>query len=61
VKQEVIDALIKDNRFLDETMPLSFYEEDQRRLSFKGASKVGDTGEGRNKGREDTCDQRTPF
>lgn len=42
VKQEVIDALIKDNRFLDETMPLSFYEKDQRRLSFKGASKVGD-------------------
>ncbi|KAM3569740.1 hypothetical protein VYU27_008173 [Nannochloropsis oceanica] len=40
VKQEVIDALIKDNRFLDETMPLSFYEEDQRRLSFKGASKM---------------------
>ena len=44
VKQEVIDALIKDNRFLNETVPLSFYEKDQRRLSFKGASKVSRAG-----------------
>jgi len=50
VKQEVIDALIKDNRFLNETVPLSFYEKDQRRLSFKGASKVRK--EGREGGRE---------
>ena len=40
VKQGVIDALAKDNRLLDDTVPLCFFEPDQRRLSFRGASKV---------------------
>lgn len=44
MKQEVLDALIKDNRLVRGTVPLEFYEKDQRRLSFKGASKVGEGG-----------------
>ena len=40
MKQEVLDALIRDNRLMNETVPLSFYEKDQTRLSFRGASKV---------------------
>lgn len=40
VKQGVIDALARDNRLVDGTLPLFFFEADQRRLSFKGASKV---------------------
>lgn len=40
MKQGVIDALSKDNRLVDDTLPLFFFEADQRRLSFKGAAKV---------------------
>lgn len=43
VKQGVIDALAKDNRLLDGTLPLAFFEPDQRRLSFRGASKARGT------------------
>lgn len=42
MKQGVVDALAKDNRLLNETLPLRFFEKDQRRLSFKGASKASD-------------------
>lgn len=44
MKQGVIEALAKDNRLLNETLPLRFFERDQRRLSFKGASKVRSEG-----------------
>lgn len=40
MKQGVIDALAKDNRLLNGTLPLAFFEPDQRRLSFRGASKA---------------------
>lgn len=46
MKQGVIDALAKDNRLLNETLPPAFFEPDQRRLSFRGASKARGYGMG---------------
>lgn len=40
IKQGVLDALIREARLLDKTVPTSFFEPTLRKLSLKNASKV---------------------
>lgn len=40
IKQGLLDALIREARLLDKTVPTSFFEPTLRKLSFKNASKV---------------------
>jgi hypothetical protein len=39
-KQMVLDALISDARLMNDTVPMSFFEQGLRKLSLKGASRV---------------------